>query len=344
MKYGKILVYMVTLGVCILTACGSEGTKSVMTHKSSQVAMGTMVSQVYYGTDAQDMENRAACVAGFLDDLEKQGISWRESESEIARINENAGKGRVEVTEAMSSYLETAFEVSARSGGAFDITIGDVVQLWDLDAVAAGEKDFAMPTREELTERLQGSGYEKVALGDGYISLPEGMRLDMGAIGKGIACDEIYALCNDGEYATITGGIVSVGGSIVAMGQKPDGTPYRVSIVHPRKEGSIGVVTMKDGEFLSTSGDYERYAMYEGERYHHILDPKTGYPAKSGLCSVTVVSDSGLLSDALSTACFVLGEEMGMRLAQEYGAKILMVREDESFVMNAGMEEIFAVQ
>ena len=344
MKYGKILVYMATLGICILVGCGGRAEKAVLTYKDSQIAMGTLVSQVYYGTETEDLEGRTDCVAEFLNDLEKQGISWRESGSELAFINENAGKGALEVTEAMNSYLKQAFEVSAGSGGAFDITIGEVVRLWDLDTVAAGEKDFEMPSETEIAEQLENCGYEKVTLTGSSIALPDEMQLDMGAIGKGIACDEIYELCNDGDYATITGGIVSVGGSIVAIGEKPDGTAYKVSIVHPREEGSIGVVAMKDGEFLSTSGDYERYVMYEGTRYHHILDPTTGYPAESGVCSVTIVSHSGLLSDALSTACFVLGEEEGMALADAYGAKILMVREDKSLVMNAGMKAVFAVQ
>ena len=341
MKSGKVAAYSLVLAACLLTACAG---REIFSYNTSQVAMGCVVSQVYYGTRPSDMEKQGEKVAELVRHLEQDVISRRLESSELYKINKEADSQEVTVSETMAAYLEKAMEVSERSDGAFDMTIGEVVRLWNVDAAAAGEEGFFLPTDEEIATALSLSGYDKVYLDGTKVTCENGIYLDMGAIGKGIACDEIYALVKDGKMDSVKGGIVSVGGSIVAIGEKPDGTDYRVSIVHPRQEGRIGVVAIRDGEFLSTSGDYERYVMYEGKRYHHIIDPKTGYPAKSGICSVTVVTKSGLLSDALSTACFVLGEEAGLALAESYEAKVMMVREDNSIVMNDRMRTVFTAQ
>ena len=128
----------------------------------------------------------------------------------------------------------------------------------------------------------------------------------------------------------VKGAVVSVGGSILAYGSRDKaGSNWSVAIQHPRKENEfLGVIHLKEG-FISTSGDYERYFIKDGVRYHHILDAKTGYPCESGLISVTVVCESGLLSDALSTACFTLGLEKGEKLVEKYGAAAIFVTDDE---------------
>lgn len=152
--------------------------------------------------------------------------------------------------------------------------------------------------------------------------------------------DEIRRVLEQREE--ISGGVISVGGSILVYGAKPDGSSWKVAIVNPADTASaIGYMSLKGTWCVSTSGDYERYAMVDGIRYHHILNPATGYPADSGVRSVTVLSDSGLLSDALSTACFVLGIEEGMELAEKYGAEALFVDTKGNIVMSPGMEECF---
>ena len=341
MKCGKVVAIPLLLAVSLLTACGR---KEIFTYNSSQVAMGCVVSQVLYGTKPGEMEKQGEEIAALVNALEKDVLSRRLESSELYKINMQADVGEFVVSDKMANYLQKAIGVSQRSDGAFDITIGNVVRLWNIDAAAAGEEGFFLPTEEEITKLLMACGYDNVGLDKEKVQLENGVSLDMGAIGKGIACDEIYEMVKNGKNDSIQGGIISVGGSIVAIGEKPDGNAYRVSIVHPREEGSIGVVSIRDGEFLSTSGDYERYVTYEGKRYHHILNPKTGYPANSGICSVTVVTDSGLLSDALSTACFVLGETEGLALAESYGAKVMMVRKDGNIVMNDAMKDIFSTQ
>ena len=164
--------------------------------------------------------------------------------------------------------------------------------------------------------------------------------LDLGAVGKGLALDYILEILK--ENSDVLGGTVSVGGSVLTYGTKPDNTVWRVGVANPENPSeNIGVLYLEGQWCVSTSGDYERYMEIGGVRYHHIIDPATGMPADSGLTSVTIVTKDGLLSDALSTACFVLGREKGLELAVQYGAEALFVESDGEISMTPGMEEIF---
>lgn len=270
----------------------------------------------------------------------------------------------VSISPPQYELLSRIWQVSEDSGGAMDVTLGRLCRLWNLDELAEltengsvgtimadgeqgqgevagdGAEKLKLPTAEQIQAALADCGYGRVQLADGTITLPAGMQLDLGAVGKGIACDHISAYLHGRPQ--ITGAVIAVGGSVVTYGQKPDGSPWKVAIMHPCEEGDyLGVLSLEGEHYISTSGDYERYVMVDGVRYHHILDPATGYPAHSGLCSVTIVCDSGLLADALSTACFVLGPEQGLALAQVYGAEALLVEEDGSLHMTKGMEGMY---
>ena len=253
------------------------------------------------------------------------------------------GDVQVALSPSMREILERIWRISADSGGALDVTLGRLSRLWNMDGLAAeGEGEgISIPSTDQIRSALEERGYERVRFaGDGMI-LPAGMQLDLGAVGKGIACDRVSAYLH--SQPQITGAVVTVGGSVVTYGEKPDGSPWKVAVIHPREEGNyLGVLSLTGEQYVSTSGDYERYVMVDGVRYHHILDPATGYPARSGLCSVTVLCDGGLLADALSTACFVLGPERGMALAENYGAEALFVCEDGELQMTEGMKEIFS--
>ena len=133
------------------------------------------------------------------------------------------------------------------------------------------------------------------------------------------------------------------GSSVMAYGEKPDQSPWKVALTDPRDvEGEyLGAIALEDGEFLATSGDYEKYFMENGIRYHHILDPQTGFPVQNGLTSVTVVCDSGLLADGLSTACFVLGLDDALKLLETYDADGVFADEEHNLYLTAGMEERF---
>lgn len=344
-----------------LSGCGIA---SVQQQSSVDTAMGTVVTQTLYvqqgrgGPDEKSQSGEgtsaeSASIIQLLTDLERQELSWRVEGSEVARLNAQAwakasdrpGELRsIPVAPSMQEILRQVWQISEDSSGALDVTLGRLSRLWNLDelAMSAGDGQIPIPTSEQIRYALEYTDYRRVQLSREMIILPAGMQLDLGAVGKGIACDRICAYLR--SQPQITGAVVAVGGSVVTYGRKPDGSPWKVAIMHPRAEGSyLGILSLTGEHYVSTSGDYERYVMADGVRYHHILDPATGYPARSGLCSVTIVCDSGLLADALSTACFVLGPEQGLTLAENYGAEALLVGEDGAFQMTEGMRELFSV-
>ncbi|MDR3313418.1 MAG: FAD:protein FMN transferase [Oscillospiraceae bacterium] len=212
----------------------------------------------------------------------------------------------------------------AATGGAFDPYIGALVALWNIDS-----KDGSpprVPAQAEIDAALQERA------------------LDPGAYGKGLACD--FVLQALGGDRRIRGGVLDLGGNILTFGSKPFGAPFKVALRDPLggANDTLGVFTLEGTHFLSTSGSYEKYFTQGGVRYHHIFDPKTGYPAARdpGLCSVTVLSDSGALGDALSTACFVLGYAQAGGLPwNDRGA--LFLYEDGSIKALGDIEQMFTI-
>lgn len=333
------LIAPVILSAFSLTGC--SGTGQIQEYRSADTAMGTIISQTLYAKgDGAAVGNE---IMELVRSLEEDTLSWRLDTSELYRVNAGAGEADgTAVSDRLEAVLDKVLKVSEDSGGALDVTIGEVTRLWDIDDWAAGEQagDFVLPDQAELTDALSRSGYKKVVLEAGRVYLPEGASLDLGAVGKGAACSEI------GDYLSareeITGAVISAGGNIVTYGKKPDGAPWRIGVADPRKDGAnLGYLTLEGLWYVSTTGDYERYVTVDGVRYHHVMDPHTGYPARSDVISATILTKDGLLGDALSTACFVLGAEKGCALAEKYGAEALMVNEAGELVTTDGMKAYF---
>lgn len=282
-------------------------------NEKSHIAMGTIVNQKVYGElTARDIENNKAVIDG-LDDM----ISWRKSDSQIAKLN----SGKTLSVPYLIDVIKTCNEISVLSGGAFDVTVGGVSQLWSI-----GEENERIPSDKEIKAELKNVGYGKIKFGKNTVSLSDGVKIDLGAVGKGMACDMVKAYLDSSD---VEGAIISVGGSILAWGDyNKAGDKWQIAVAHPRLEGEyLGILSVDEG-FVSTSGDYERYFEKDGRRYHHILDATTGYPAETDVISVTVVCDSGLLSDALSTAGFIMGEEASKPLLEKYNASAIFVDKD----------------
>jgi thiamine biosynthesis lipoprotein len=199
-----------------------------------------------------------------------------------------------------------------------------------------------VPTEEDLEALMQHVGYEDVVLSGQTVTMEEGCTLDLGAVGKGLGCDRISEYLKG--IPEVDGALINLGGSsVMSYGTKPDGSSWKIAVTDPRDtEGDyLGVISLEGEEFLSTSGDYAKYFIQDGVRYHHILDPSTGYPAQSGVQAVTVVCDNGLYADGLSTACFVLGVEKGTELLKQYGADGLFVDDQRNVLLTEGMESRF---
>lgn len=300
----------------------------------TDTAMGTDCSVRVFGA-----KGAAKDIMDMLSDIENKYLSWRVEGSDIANLNENASeKESVTPSEWTYDYLKKIFELAQKSDGAFDPTLGSLSQLWNL-----GTANPYIPQKSEVTELLSKTGWENVSFDDGEVFLKNGVQIDLGAVGKGIGCDEALKIL---EEKNASAAVVSVGGSILTYGEKTDGKPWKVGIANPRNEDGesyLGALTIEGTRSISTSGDYEKYVLEDGVRYHHILDPKTGYPSDSGLISVTVVCEEGWLSDGLSTACFVLGYDDSLPLLEEYDAEAVFVTKEKEVVVTDGLKDIFTL-
>ena len=286
-------------------------------------SMGSYVQQTVYGKNQEEAAQQAASAVTQLEEL----ISWRKEDSDAARLNQAAGEDFLEIDGRTYEILETSLAVCEASGGAFDVTIAPLSRLWDFDGTPS------LPEDSQIQEMKSRVDYTSLSLlEDGTAALrKKGTALDLGAVGKGAACDAAV----DAYAAADVSGIVSVGGSVGVFGDKPDGSLWRIALRDPESQGSLGTLSIGEG-FVSTSGSYEKQFTQDGVTYHHLLDPAIGYPAESGLVSVTVWSQSGTLSDALSTACFVLGMEESLPLLEEFEAEAIFIDEEHNITATAG--------
>lgn len=301
-------------------------------YTNTDFAMDTVVSETLY-TSGEDINTQ---IGEKLREMETSLLSWTDEGSQISRLNAADGK-TVEVSDELAADLGKIRRLSEDSDGAFDPTLGKIIRLWDI-----GGENAHIPEQSELDQLLPAVGYEKIQLDGNKVTLLDGCTLDLGAVGKGMGCDLIMDYLK--TQPEVSGMILNLGGSsVLTYGQKPDGSAWKIALTDPRDtEGDyLGVITLEDGQFLSTSGDYEKYFMEDGKRYHHILDPETGYPVWNGLTSVTIVCDQGYLADGLSTACFVLGMENAGPLLEKYGAEAVFVDEDKNVYVTDGMMDQF---
>jgi len=225
--------------------------------------------------------------------------------------------------------------MAKQTDGALDPTIYPVLTAWGF---TTGERQ--VPAQEQLDELLPLVDHENVLISDGAVTLPAGMALDLGAVTKGYTGDRVAELL---RQRGIRSALISLGGNVQVVGGKPDGTSWRVGVRDPFSEGNLGVLSLRD-EAAVTSGGYQNYFYGEdGRVYWHILDPKTGCPARSGLASVTVVASRGALCDALSTVLFVMGLEDGLdywRASRAFEA--VFVTEEWQIYLTSGLADRFA--
>lgn len=302
-------------------------------------AMGTAIKKTIYSENTAKSEQANKIVDDCLAEIENQ-LSVRVPDSEVSRCNRSyAVDGLYELSDALLGYLKQELAIYKETDGALSPCIRPVADLWGIE----DGKDI-VPEQTAIEEALNASNAADMEVTDeGIVFHKDNMAIDFGAVGKGIAGDKIVS---ELENTDIQGAVISVGGSIAVYGNKGDGKAWHIGIQNPRAEDGevLGVVDVKGNRMIATSGDYEKYFEADGKRYHHIFDPDTGYPADSGLISVTIISDSGFLSDALSTACFVMGLEKGMAYAEEKGAEAIFVTSDKEVYITKGLKKVFRIQ
>lgn len=308
--------YLVILLLCsfLLSSCGETDITD------SFYSMGTYCTQKAYGAAASLAIKNAKTTVEGLDAL----ISYRDEQSELFLLNRD---GAAELSETLCSLLLRSLEISEMTGGAYDISLLPVVQLWGFDT-----GDMKLPEKEPILSALKNVGYSKLTVSGLSAVLSPGTTVELSACGKGAACDMAVL-----EYKKQNvSGIVAVGGSLGICGNK-DGRGFTVGIRSPFDTGSIIATLSLSDTFVSTSGSYEKKFSANGTAYHHILDPKTGYPVENELVSVSVVCSSGMLSDALSTAFFVMGIESSLPVAEHFGAQVVFVTKDGKLYATEGI-------
>ena len=309
------------LALILLSGCGA-GNPGVEKQEKTVYAMDTVMTITVYpeqsGEDLSPVLDAAESEIRRLDAL----LSISNEQGDIYRLNHD---GTASVTQETGMLVQRALSIAADTHGAFDPTVYPLMELWGFPA-----GQYRVPSQAELTEQLTSVGYDQVTVthtdSEWTITLPQQGGMDLGGIAKGYTAHEVAEVL---ERQKVSSGILSLGGNVATLGRKPDGSLWTVAVENPDQSGDyLCTMELDGGMFAITSGGYERYFEQDGVRYHHILDPGTGYPADTGLLSVTVVSSDGTLADALSTALFVMGKDKAQDFWRQHSGEFDMILYD----------------
>lgn len=325
----------------LLTGCGAVSPEKA--HESIQViAMDTPMLLTAYGETATKAVYAAEDVIRELD----AQLSRTNPDSDVSRLNAANGQ-EIQVGEALRTLLSLGCEYAVFTDGAFDIAIAPIISAWGFT-----EDSFRVPDPSELEALLEQRRNPGMTFGTGrgLVQITEGYSVDLGGIAKGYAADRVAEVFAENGVESAT---AQLGGNVLAWGSRPDGDPWRVGLQDPNRpddpEGFAGVLALSDA-FAVTSGDYQRFFEQDGKRYHHIIDPATGYPADSGLHSVTVAASCGVnlpgtMCDAFSTALFVMGEEKALAFREGWNSvpsntpfDLILITEDGRVVVTGNLD------
>lgn len=308
----KLIGLAVTV-VLLLAGCGVQPTQTVRT----DFALDTVVRVTVYDATAADAQTALDACFAELKRLESL-LSATVTGSDVDRINKAAGQ-TVTVAEETAQVLRISQHIAALSDGAFDITIRPLSVLWDFTA-----DEPRVPSEQAIAQAVAQVGYRQLTVEGQRVTLSGG-AIDLGGVAKGYIADRLKEVLLQHD---IRSALIDLGGNIVAVGDK-NGADFRVGIKDPADVTALAKVVAVRDRSVVTSGTYERGFTADGVRYHHLLDPKTGYPVQNGLASVTVINESSATADALSTACFVLGEQKARDLIAQFpDTEVLFIYED----------------
>lgn len=301
--------------------------------ESEIFCMGTNITQRVYGSNARETIEEVENEMKRLEAL----MNFYKASSEIGILNNYGFEKRVELSREVFYIIKKAKFFSEISQGAFDISVAPVIKLWGVFT-----RNERVPLEKEIKEKMSLVNYNNLILDESENTVKfskENMKVDLGGIAKGYAADRAVQIYKQNN---VSAAFINLGGNVMVFGEKPDNSNWSVGVQEPFKSRGevIGVINARN-ESVVTSGNYVRYFEDKGVKYHHIIDPRTGYPADSNLMSVTVISQNSMEGDALSTAAFVLGDEEGMRLIENYGAKAIFITKDKKVKITSNMEEDF---
>jgi len=319
----------ITVLALILLVSGCSRTKTM---QKTESIMGTEVTITVVARSYE--EGEAAIEAGMAELRRLDAMmSLYKDDSEITRVNLAAGKNPVKVSPEMIEVVEHAAKISKLSGGAFDVTIGPLVVLWQMRL-----KEGKTPTDAEIARVRPLVNYQNIVIDKKastiFLKKP-GMIMDFGGM-KGYIADQVAYLF---KKRGINNAIIAVAGDIWVLGHREDGKPWRIGVQHPREhDKTLAVLDLSD-KYISTSGDYERFVIKENKRYHHIIDPRTGKPSK-GTISATLIGDKGAVIDPLTKVPFILGPDDGMRIVKKLGAEAIIVDDQGKVYVTDGIKNL----
>ncbi|AGI38826.1 hypothetical protein CSTERTH_03600 [Thermoclostridium stercorarium subsp. thermolacticum DSM 2910] len=324
MHLKKVCLLLICFVFLTFTACSQA--KPL---KESRFLLDTLVEITIYNKNSQDV------MSELFDKIQafENKFSKYAEDSEISQINNNAGT-YVNVSEDTFELIEQSLYFSEISDGLFDISIGPLVDLWGIN-----QENPRVPTQREIDLAKEKIGYRNISLNreNMSVSVAEGMSLDTGAIAKGFITDRLVSVLRERK---IESALLNLGGNLYLYGTKPDGSDWTIGIRDPfgLQGDYMATVSLKDTSIV-TSGIYERYFEADGKRYHHILNPKTGYPEDNELASVSIISPSSTMCDGLSTTCFLLGLGKGMELIESLeNAEAIMITRDKKVYLSSGLK------
>ena len=296
-KIYSLIVIVVMIGAQLLLSCSHPQRYSL-----SQMAMGTIVTVT---VDAPSHEKAHNAIQAAFDKIKQieAVMSPYKPDSDVSKINANS---KTHVSKDTFTVIEQSMELSHKTNGLFDITFASIGKLWNIQS-----PDFIPPSPQTINTYKPCIGYQLIHLHPENLEVIKEkpcIQIGLGGIAKGYAIEQAIATL---QNMGIKEAIVEAGGDLKVIGNNY-GYGYTIGIKHPRKEGICGTILLFNGQSITTSGDYERFAIYKGKHYHHILNPKTGYPAKSDIISVSVIASNATVCDGYATALFIMGSKQAI--------------------------------
>ena len=333
MKKNKIQFYIFSL-VILFTVIGCKNSGNKRYEINFQ--LGTLVELTIYKGGSDTILKDAF---NLIEEMEKT-LSRNIELSEISEINRRSGISPVKVSDDTFFVIKKSIYYSELSEGFFDVTIGPLVSLWGI-----GTEGARVPAADEINNVLDLIDYRKMKLTplNNLVFLEErGMEIDLGAIAKGFIADKVCRLFKEDG---VKSAIINLGGDVALLGRKQDGNLFRIGIQNPF-ENRGGLAGIYEGEDVAivTSGIYERYFEENGNKYHHIFNPKTGYPADNDIAGITVITAKATDADALSTSLFMFGSKEALALAEKFtDTEVIIITKDKKVILSSGIKSSFKI-
>lgn len=337
LKFKNLFFVLSLFFITTLMGCNKNQTSTSELLSRTELFMGTIIKITLYDSNDSTILDKSFDRIAEIESL----VSINEAGTELDKVNDFAGISPVEVTPTTYEIVEKGLEYSKLSNGDFDITIGPLVKLWNI-----GLDDAKVPTQEEIDSVLPLIDYNLLELNKDNHTIflkNENMMIDLGSIAKGYAADEISRILTENN---VNSAIIDLGGNIYAHGIKPSGTDWNIGIQNPfnTRGDIIGVLKVKN-KTVVTSGIYERYIEKDGIKYHHLLNPHTGYPFENNIAGVSIVTDKSTDADALSTIVFAKGLEEGLKFVESLpNVDAIFITTDSKVYITDGIRDSFTLE